>query len=226
MNRKHEQSVADAFSNHFSKIAMEQGKTLNRCSLDGQDAILGADYIFTNTTKFALIEFKFEEQDIKAESKKPLRAKLCTFLDSEISRRSQSLQCHYIAWSKKRQKRTMHFNNYYPEVCNNQIFNPVKTPLTNQERGISSRVNANEVIKSFLSGEIGSNYYAFKQYTNWLMALGGHEGSTVEVMLDNPDSEQLEILDFTSLDLMKSWLDHNQPTRKNIYKPKPPSPFD
>jgi len=225
MQRKHEQSVADSFSNHFSKVAMQQGRTLNRCSLDGQDAILGADYIFTTTTKFALIEFKFEERDIKAESRKSLRAQLCTLLDSEMNRRSQSLQCHYIAWSKRRQTRTVHFNNYYPEVCNNQVFDPLVTPLINQQKQISSRINADVVIESFLNGDIGSNYYTFKQYTNWLMSLGGHEGSTVEVMLDNPASEQLEILDFTSLDLMKSWLDHNQPNRKNTYRPKPPSPF-
>ena len=213
MQRKHEQSVADGFSKHFSEIAIKRGRTLNRCSLDGQDAILGADYIFTTTTKFALIEFKYEERDIKSESRKPLREKLCVSLDREEKRRSQSLQCHYISWSKKRQARTVFFNNYYPEVCNNQVFTFLKVPLNNSQNKKSSRINANEIIESFLNGEIGSNYYTFKHYTNWLMSLGGHGESTVEVILDNPTSDQLELLDFASLDLMKSWLDHNQPNK-------------
>ncbi|WEM43895.1 hypothetical protein PTW35_09005 [Photobacterium sp. DA100] len=221
MRRKHEQSVVDAFSNQFARQATDRGRAMSRCSLDGQDSILGADYIFTTTTNFALVEFKYEERDIRAEGNKSLRERLCLLLDDDVSRRSQSLKCHYIAWSKKRQQRSVVFNKYYPEVCNKNIF-PQALQMVQDEGDITSRQNANEVIDKFLNGEIGSNYYTFKQYTNWLLSIGGHEGSTVEVMLDNPDSDQLEILDFPSLELMKNWLDHNRPNRSVTYST--PSP--
>lgn len=221
MNRKHEQSVADNFSDGFKKVAAKYDRSINRCSLDGQDAILGADYIFTDTSNFALIEFKYEEEDIKAESKKDLRLKLCTVLDNEIHKRTQSLKCHYIAWSNKRHYRTVILNQYYPEVCNNAVFSKNQPPqFLHDEPQVVSRISANEAFESFLNGRIGSNYFTFKHYTNWLMSLGGHEGSTIEVMLDNPNSNQLEIIDFPSLELMKNWLDHNRPNKK----PTPPEP--
>ncbi|EHV9709086.1 hypothetical protein NI385_17915 [Vibrio parahaemolyticus] len=223
MNRKHEQSIADSFSNHFTRYAATQGRQVNRCSLDGQDAILGADYIFTDTSNFALIEFKYEERDIRAEGRKPLRSQLCVRLDQEQNRQLQSLKCHYIAWSRKRSNRTVELNQYYPEVCNNAIFTDTSYPqLVQDEPQIQSRISADAAFTSFLNGDIGSNYYTFKQYTNWLMTLGGHEGSTIEVMLDNPDSDQLDIIDFPSIELMKNWLDHNKPSRQNTYTP--PSP--
>ncbi|HCE2128432.1 hypothetical protein [Vibrio parahaemolyticus] len=226
MKRKHEQSVADNFSSHFMRFASQQGKQVNKCSLDGQDAILGADYIFTDASNFALIEFKFEERDIKAEGRKPLRSRLCMRLDQEQNRRFQSLKCHYIAWSQNRGNRTVKLNQYYPEVCNNAIFsNEVNNRLVHDKPQVSSRVSADAVFTHFLNGTIGSNYYMFKQYTNWLMALGGHEGATIEVMLDNPYSNQLDIIDFPSLDLMKNWLDHNKPKRQNIHTPPSNSPF-
>jgi hypothetical protein len=226
MNRKHEQSIADSFSNHFKRFAGQQGKQINRCSLDGQDAILGADYIFTDTSNFALIEFKYEQRDIRAEGRKPLRSQLCVRLDQEQNRMLQSLKCHYIAWSRKKHNRTVELNQYYPEVCNNAIFSDEQYPrLIHDEPQVLSRISSDAVFKRFLNGDIGSNYYTFKQYTNWLMSLGGHEGSTIEVMLDNPNSDQLDIIDFPSLELMKNWLDHNKPIRQNTYTPPSPSPF-
>lgn len=226
MNRKHEQSVADSFSNHFMRFAGQQGKQINRCSLDGQDAILGADYIFTDASNFSLIEFKYEEGDIRAEGRKPLRSQLCLRLDHEKSRRLQSLKCHYIAWSHKRRNRTVELNQYYPEVCNKVIFPDEHYPLLmHDEPQVQSRISADAMFTGFLNGNIGSNYFTFKQYTNWLMSLGGHEESTIEVMLDNPDSDQLDIIDFPSLELMKNWLDHNKPKKQKKYTPPRPSPF-
>ncbi len=104
MKKKHEKSIIDAFSSHFLKKGKSLGKNTNRFSLDGQDAILGADYIFTESTKFALVEFKYEEPDLMTEGGKELRHTLCLKLEIEKIRQNQSLQCHYIAWSKKNQK--------------------------------------------------------------------------------------------------------------------------
>jgi hypothetical protein len=117
MRRKHEQSVIDAFSNYFLKVGHQLGRQTNRFSLDGQDSVLGGDYIFTSNTNFALVEFKYEKGDLKAEGDKRLRKLLCEKLDADEARLSQSLQCHFIAWSQKYIARNIYFNKYHAEIC-------------------------------------------------------------------------------------------------------------
>ncbi len=210
LRRKHEQSIIDSFSNYFLKKGRELGRSSHRFSLDGQDSILGADYIFTSNTKFALVEFKYEEGDLKAEGRKPLRETLCLRLDEERRRHVQSLQCHYIAWSTFiDQHRRILFNKYYPEICNTNIF--PRTPLLNYVNDQSTRVRAEFVVDQFMIGEIGADYETFNNYTNWLLTLGGREYSGVEIMLDNPASNQLEILEFSSIELVNDFLVHNRP---------------
>lgn len=212
MRKKHEQSVIDSFSNHYFKKGKSLGRITNRLSLDGQDSILGADYIFTESIRFTLVEFKYEERDLKTEGDKKLRNVLCHRLDSEIVMRNQSLQCHYIAWSKKHQERRgVFFNKYYPEICNKEIF--TRTSLVNAIPDASSRVSADKFIDQLLEGSIGSSFKVFNRYINWLLEIGDNAGESVEVMLDNPDSNQLDILEFSSLDLLNDWLTQNRPQR-------------
>ncbi|TMX70611.1 hypothetical protein [Vibrio rotiferianus] len=220
MRRKHEQSVIDAFSNYFLKQGQSRGKITNRLSLDGQDSILGADYIFTENSNFALVEFKYEDHDLKAEGDKELRSTLCTMLDNELVRRNQSLQCHYIAWSKKQQeRRRVLFNKYYPEICNSAIF-PL-TNLRNSSPETSSRVSADHLIDQFFDGSVGASFEVFNQYVDWLLSIGGKEGTGVEVMLDNPDSNELDILEFSSLELLNNWLIQNRPQPAPSWSPSP-----
>lgn len=222
MKRKHEQSIIDSFSNYFLKAGEIRGRQTNRFSLDGQDSTLGADYIFTSNTKFALVEFKYEESDIVAEGKKPLRKTLCLRLDQDLPRKNQSLQCHYIAWSKKETSRHILFNKYYLEVCNRELFS--NSSLRNSRKDTASRIRAEELVDEFLGGDIGSNFETFNRYTNWLISIGDKEGSGVEVMLDNPDSNSLEILEFASLELVNDWLNDNRPAP--VSRPSnSPSPF-
>ncbi|MCZ0746694.1 hypothetical protein [Vibrio parahaemolyticus] len=220
MRRKHEQSIIDAFSNYFLKKGQSRGKTTNRLSLDGQDSILGADYIFTENSNFALVEFKYEDYDLKAEGDKELRSTLCTMLDSEVVRRNQSLQCHYIAWSRKQQERRgVLFNKYYPEICNKAIF--PRMSLRNTTPDISSRVSAANLVDQFLDGSAGASFEVFNRYVNWLLSIGGKQGTGVEVMLDNPDSNELDILEFSSLELLNNWLIQNRPQRAPSRSPSP-----
>jgi len=220
MKKKHEQSIIDAFSNYFLKKGKELGRQTYRLSVDGQDSLLGADYIFTSNSRFALIEFKYESIDIITEGKKELREKMCQLLDHNTLRRTQSLECHYIAWSEIIEKRKIHLNKYYPEVCNSKIFPNANltTPLPNE----SYRLHSERLIDQFLKGEIGSNYEEFSQYTKWLLKIAGSEADGIEVMLDNPDSDQLDILDFKNLDLLNEWLISNRPEFKpSIKYPSP-----
>lgn len=222
MKKKHEQSVIDSFFNHFQKIGSSRGRYVHKFSLDGQDSILGADYIFTCNTNFALVEFKYEERDIRAESEKPLRRTLCLRLDQDQTKRYQSLQCHFIAWSQKEESRRIYFNQYQPEVCNRELF--PDAPLRKLQKDSTSRMRAEGLVTQFLDGEIGSTFETFREYTNWLLSLGEKEETGVEIMLDNPDSNDLKILEFSSLELVNDWLIRNMPTPTSGPS-NSPSPF-
>lgn len=213
MKKKHETSTIDGFFDRFKEVAGRKGKILTRCSTDGQDSILGADYIFTNNTRFVLAEFKYEEDDLESERKKWRRLKLCKILDEDLKRRQQSLKCHYVAWSIKKHYRSVGFSKYYSEICNSKIFGE-ESGLIQVEPSYEERKSADKLIDDFLSDRIGATYKLFEVYTNWLMALEGEGAGSVELMLNNPDSEQLQLIDFGSVYELKTWLDYNAPRQK------------
>jgi len=213
LNKRHEQSVIDGFFTHFQRAAAYAQRNLVRCSMDGQDAIYGADYLFTDNSRFVLAEFKYEERNLVSEGEKPRRLKLCALLDDDESRRNQSMYCHYVAWSNARHgKRLVEFNQYYPEICNTTIFG--ESDLAQLKPNRQSRKGADALIKDFLSQSVGANYYTFKKYTEWLYAIEADGEGTMELMLDNPDSQQLELIDFKSLQGLKLWLERHKPTPK------------
>ncbi|MBW3199590.1 hypothetical protein [Marinobacter nauticus] len=219
MRRKHEQSIIDAFSNYFLKVGRQRGRQTNRFSLDGQDSVLGGDYIFTANTNFALVEFKYEKRDLKAEGDKRLRKLLCEKLDADKVRLSQSLQCHFIAWSQKEMARNIYFNKYHPEICTREIF--PQAELHQKQSDPSSRIRAEQMVSSFLNAELGTNFRTFRQYTQWLLSIGETGEGGVELMLDNPDSNDLEILEFSNLDLVNDWLVQNGPSSTPSPSPGP-----
>lgn len=210
MERKHEQSIIDGFFNQLFKIAKQNNRNLIRCSMDGQDSILGGDYIFTNNTKFVLAEFKYEASNLKSENKKTKRLNLCLNLDKTELYRNLSLKCHYIAWSEKRHTRTIFFNQYYSEICNQDIFGKDSNLKLLSSNVV--KVTVDTIINDFFNQNIGTNYFSFKKYIDWLLNLdSGGKTSSIEIILDNPDSQQFELLDFNNLDSLKQWIDINKP---------------
>ncbi|HHG3247567.1 TPA: hypothetical protein ACPVXZ_004807 [Vibrio parahaemolyticus] len=209
MRRRHEQSIIDRFSEFFLEQGRSLGRDVNRFSLDGQDTELGADYIFNSGTRFTLVEFKYEERDILSEGSKPLRELLCVRLDSEQRRKLQSLNCHYISWSQRvLNTRQVMFNKYYPEVCNTTVFS---ADMRHVCPDTSSRESAMGLVEQFLNGNIGSDFSEFQNYTDWLMTLAGKEGTGVEVMMDNPASNELALLEFSNLSALNDYLVRNRP---------------
>lgn len=185
--------------------------------MDGQDAIYGGDYIFTDNTRFMLVEFKYEIDDLGSEKKKPRRLTLCTSLKREEFYKKISLKCHYIAWSDlgKHQSRTVLFERYYLQICNQNIFGPM-SDLSNTTPDISKSKNANALFDSFLDRDVGATYYEFKTYTNWVSGLSKSGGVTeMELILDDPSSNQLKLLEFSSIQQFKLWMEYhskNEPT--------------
>ncbi|MEZ8018550.1 MULTISPECIES: hypothetical protein [unclassified Vibrio] len=224
MEKKHEQSIIDGFFDHFKEVAIEKGEKLTRCSSDGQDSLLGGDYIFTNNTMFVLAEFKYEESDIKTENKKARRLNLCVQLDEDSRRLQQSLQCHYIGWSTKSNGRTVEFNKYYYEVCNTSVFSKF-VPLKQSAANYKERKKADKLIDDFLNGEIGASYKVFEVYIDWLLALEEDSNSGVELITRDPYSKTMKMIDFKSVYDLKVWLDYNKPAPKVSSKPAPRNPF-
>jgi len=217
MRRRKEQSLIDAFFNYLNRVAVDNGRVVTRCSMDGQDSILGADYIFTNSTRFVLVEFKYEKIHLKDECKKNRRLHLCQALDTAELWRQLSLECHFVAWSEMHERRVLNFNQYYPEICNREIFG-VSSGLHWKTPDVDTRMRAGLLAEEFLQGTVGAEFDAFEQYTNWLLELEGQEGGDIELLIDNPDSNTLEFLEFQSVGGLKQWLDHT------TLAPPPPRP--
>ena len=225
MKRKHEQSVIDSFSRYMERSASDSGRQVTRCSLDGQDTVLGADYIFTNHTKILMVEFKYEKSDIEHEANKPRRLKLCRILEAEDIWRQLSLQCHYVAWSEVLEiglvkRRGVNFNAYYAEVCNQDIFGK-SSGLVRERAHHGLMLKAQHLVKDFLSGDLGTDFVTFERYTDWLMSLEGNGETGIELIVDHPDREELLLMEFSSVGDLKTWLDSpNYESPKPTPKPK------
>lgn len=184
---------------------------MTRCSFDGQDSILGADYVFTNHTNFLMVEFKYEEPNLKSEKLKPRRLKLCRLLDDNDDWRDLSSQCHYVAWSEEIQaapkgRRFVILNGYYNEICNRRIFGEQSALKRKAQRG-NLRVRAGRLVDEFLAGDLGVDFHTFQQYTDWLMSLEDREPSGIELMIDDNVEDELILMDFHSIQDLKGWLD-------------------
>lgn len=211
MLKKHEQSMIDGFSNFIERKAKAAGRQITHCSFDGQDSIVGADYVFTNHTNFLMVEFKYEESDLKREGLKPRRLHLCRILDDHDDWRELSSQCHYVAWTEalkpvSQRKRFVNFNGYYDEICNRSVFGEHSDLKRDVPFG-DFKVKAGRLADDFLSGELGIDFPRFERYTDWLTSLEGSGSSGIELMVDDHTEDELILLDFPSVGSLKSWLD-------------------
>jgi len=228
VKRKHEQSVIDAFSKYMERRALDSGRQVTRCSLDGQDTVLGADYLFTNHTKILMVEFKYEKSDIKHEVRKSRRLNLCRILDVEEDWKSLSLECHYVGWSEMEvvnsaKRRGVNFNAYYSEVCNQYIFGE-ESGLVEENPNHGPMLKHKHLVEDFLSGNLGTDFVTFERYTDWLMSLEDDGESGIELIVDHPDGGELLMMEFSSVGDLKNWLDstsYEPPKPKSKPKPKP-----
>ena len=221
---RHEQSVIDAFFDRFKEAASNNGSQLFRCSLDGQDISTGADYLITESTWFAMVEFKYQERQIADENTKPRRLALCKALDTEVFRLSQHVSCHFIGWSTPN-PRTVLLNIYRNEVCHQALW-PSQSGLLLAKPETKTRIEADKFMVNFfkLDDSAGSSFEDFDNYLTWLLGMGGGNGSTdIELLLYNPGDSQCLIHDFSSLAALKTWLDNNRsgPTTSPSFEPSP-----
>lgn len=214
LERKHEDSVIDIFRKRAEKLARNGKKRFMSSPLDGQDRELGADLFVTASTKFLIVEFKFQEPQIANEADKPLRLELCKALSTDLVRMKQHIGCHLIAWSTAEDHPDVLLNKYCDEVCNAEIWK--ESGLAASAPDKHGRIKDVEFIQSVLSAKLGLKYSAFSSYIQWLKKLAGDDNGRFELLMEHPDDDVVEALTFTTLQSLKAWLDNNPP------KPKPP----
>ncbi|WP_437645394.1 hypothetical protein [Sorangium sp. So ce362] len=120
---KHEQAVADALNRFLSRKAAKFGRNIHSLALDGQDRDAG-DYLLTDESEFAIIEFKHTDVDIslkkKKKNKKPRRLRPCESLEANAKMTASHDRCHFIAWTQLL-KQYMQPNVYRHDVCNRKF---------------------------------------------------------------------------------------------------------
>ncbi|WP_445335984.1 hypothetical protein ACSR9H_10055 [Citrobacter koseri] len=207
---KHEQSLADVFNKFMEKQSKIFGYDFHSFSLDGQDRDAGADYLLSDSNRFAIIEFKFSEDELPSENKKPRRLNLCKKLPLYPTMTIYHDKCHFITFSDSTTG-VIYTNVYRKQICNKSIFGD-SCGLNDQSPNISSLCTANVFANSFFNGQ-GSHSLSFKEFVDYLAWLlndtSGSSSSTLEVLVINPDSKDLAVTTMSSIELLHNFIKDN-----------------
>jgi hypothetical protein len=208
----HEQSVIDSIHKFFEKQATDKGLNFRSFSLDGQDALAGADYIITDQSRFAIVEYKYTQKDIIAESKKNKRLKLCTKLELHQDMKILHDQCHFIAWAEAIQMKAQ-CNIYRLEVCNKQIFG-AESGLPNKSPYSDNRIYAKQFITEFFSGmpPRSLSLSIFERYVEWLLReVSGSSRRSFELLTYDETSNECAMIILSSIRAAYDWMQMQQP---------------
>jgi hypothetical protein len=215
----HEKSIENLFRDSFSQAARGRGDVHIAASLDGQDRIAGADYLFTNSARYAIVEFKDREKNLKSEIRKAKRHLLCQALHSEPDALTAHRKCHFAAWGEESNGITIKSNVYYNEVCNADFWGSQFEYINNANH--TTRTSGNDFIDRFLSGEEGADIHEFDAYIAWLLQLGDDSNTSgyLELLISNPYDRRSAGLSFKSVRAMHTWVENHRPAPSNTCNP-------
>lgn len=137
----------------------------SRSDLSGKRDKTFADYFAGVNSKNILVEFK--EFEIKSETRKPLRDKLCRQLPNNLH--STSYYCHFISHREPIPELNIRFNSYISSVC--PLFG---IDSHTEDHGSNSH---SEFTNRLLNAEIGADILPFKTYIDFLAELAASSGS-------------------------------------------------
>jgi len=206
----HEQSLADIFRDFMRVQSIDEGYRFHTFSLDGQDRDAGADYLFTDSDRFSIIEFKYNTNKLISEKKKTRRLTLCKKLPARPDMMAYHDKCHFITYYNINLE-TIQTNIYRKEVCNKAIFGK-GSGLTEDVSDFSGSLNAADFASNFFSAQ-GSHSLSLKEfetYLAWLLTeTSGSSKSTLELIAFKPNSKQLSIKRLNSISEAQEWVkDH------------------
>jgi hypothetical protein len=210
---KHEQSFADEFNAFMRSKALQYGCGFHSFSLDGQDRDAGADYLITDSNRFAIVEFKYTQNDLVSEKHKLRRLTLCRELQNRVDMRAYHDACHFVSWteSSSGQVRT---NIYRHEICTQRVFGR-ESGLSAQEPIGNTWVSAATFARDFFrqGGGRSLSLAEFEGYIAWVLTeTSASTTSTLELMAHNPNSNDLVLVRLNSIAQAQEWVrDHVAP---------------
>lgn len=207
-----EQSVIDSFNSFFRREAQSSNRQVRSFSLGGQDALAGADYVLTDESQFALIEFKYTQKEIASEIKKDRRLKLCGELDVNAPMRDLHDQCHFIAWAEWPQM-LGRCNVYRLEVCNQAIFGAA-CGLTSRGADGDQRTFAKQFITEFFSNKPprSLNLSEFEAYLAWLLTVASSgTKSSLQLLTFDESSDECAMVPLASIRDAHAWMQLRAP---------------
>lgn len=215
---QHEQSFADAFNAFMRRKATEHGCRFHSFSVDGQDRDAGADYLLTDSDRFALVEFKYSSDDLISEKHKPRRLTLCRGLALNGDMRSLHDRCHFISWAEG-PSLSVKTNIYRHEICNRRVFGD-SCGLSEISSCSVTRASAGVFATEFFSAPNprSLSLEEFETYLAWLLTeTSASTRSTLELIAHNPDSNDLALIRLGSIAQAQTWVRNHVPPSRPRY---------
>jgi hypothetical protein len=213
---KHESSLASIFKDFMQSKAPEYGCRFHWFPLDGQDRDAGADYLLTDSDRFAIVEFKYADSDLVSERLKPKRLTLCQKLLTRADMCALHDRCHFISWTHG-PLRVVKTNIYRNEVCTRTVFGPT-CGLPAQGPTDDTRASADLFTSDFFdpAGTRSLSLAEFEGYVAWLLTeTSASTRTTLELIAHNPNSNDLALVQLNSLAEAQAWV------RKHVAPPPP-----
>lgn len=209
---KHEQSFADIFRNFLQAKAPEYGCRFHSFSLDGQDRDAGADYVLTDSDRFAIVEFKYTQSDLVSEKFKRRRLTLC----QELLKRPDMLafhdRCHFVSWTEG-PSRQVKLNIYRNEVCTQAVFGSA-CGLAALTPNATTQTLAGQFSREFFNpnGTKSLSLAEFEQYIAWVLTeTSASTRSALELVAYNPTSNDLALVHLNSIAEAQRWVQAHVP---------------
>jgi hypothetical protein len=217
---QHEQSFADIFNDFMRFKAGKYGCRFHSFSLDGQDRDTGADYVLTDSDRFAIVEFKYSQSDLVSEKHKPRRLTLCQQLLHRDDMLALHDRCHFISWTEG-SARAVKTNIYRNEICTQLVFGsacglPALNPTS------ATRVPAGVFAQDFFGGNGTKSLLLaeFESYVAWVLTeTSASTTSTIELVAHNPTSNDLALVRLNSIAAAQKWVQAHisPPPPQNLY---------
>ncbi len=174
---------------------------------------MGGDYLLTDQSRFALIEFKFSQREIGNEAKKPRRLRLCQELENNREMKDLHDHGHFIAWAERPQF-LGRCNIYRHEVCNRAVFGS-DCGLQASSPQDSERVFASEFADQFFasSGSRSLSLEEFERYLAWVLrSPSGSTRQSLELLTYDEHSDECLMVVLPSVRDAYNWMQSRRPT--------------
>jgi hypothetical protein len=205
--RNTEAGYADAFKDFMRSEAEINNGRFHGFPMGGQDVELGADYVISDSSRFALIEFKFTENDCISENRKPRRLSLCQKLPENPTIKGLHDACHFISWIDSFSD-IAQVNIYRQEVCNRAVFGAAGN-LEAYNPNIQSRMTGSQFADKYFqeNSEVSLAYEDFNKYVTWILTETSKSPYThVQFLVRDLTTRELKLLPLTTLDAVYKWM--------------------